>query len=234
MCKLRKELPPANLAAVTCDSWSGMTGKLVPGSIIVCSMGSSTARGVKITGVCRSPPLPDGVGRRRLASLSGLPDSAARRQNFFGSYCTSVIVFVNNLLWFVFYFMLFACLSSWSLVSFAGFQGLSYLHEFSFILFIHHNFHIYFESCTCCKIWDIYLLLDMNSVKYLLFYMELFCDMFGSVLECYELTHISCSSLIPRQDHASLSTQLSRESCKSEHALLPHWLCNQKHPSGHM
>ena len=29
----------------------------------------------------------------------------------------------------------------------------------------------------------------MNSVKYLLFYMELFCDMFGSILECYELTH---------------------------------------------
>ena len=87
MCKLRKELPPVNLAAVICDSWSGMTGKLVPGSIIVCSMGSSTARGVKITGVCRSPPLPDGVGRRRLAALSGLPDSAARRQNFFGSYC---------------------------------------------------------------------------------------------------------------------------------------------------
>ena len=61
----------------------------------------------------------------------------------------------------------------------------------------------------------------MNSVKYLLFYMELFCDMFGSVLECYELTHISWS-------------YWSAESCKSEHALLPHWLCNQKHPSGHM
>ena len=88
MCKLRKELPPVNLAAVTCDSWSGMTGKLVPGSIIVCSIGSSTTRGVKITGVCRSPPLPDGVGRRRLAALSGLADSAARRQIFFGSYCT--------------------------------------------------------------------------------------------------------------------------------------------------
>ena len=91
MCKLRKELPPVNLVAVTCDSWSGMTGKLVPGSIIVCSMGSSTARGVKITGVCRSPPLPDGVGRRRLAVLSGLPDSAARRQNFFGSYCMATL-----------------------------------------------------------------------------------------------------------------------------------------------
>ena len=35
----------------------------------------------------------------------------------------------------------------------------------------------------------------MNSVRYLLFYMELlnylFCDMFGSVLECYKLTHNS-------------------------------------------
>ena len=31
----------------------------------------------------------------------------------------------------------------------------------------------------------------MNSVKYLLFYMELFCDKFESVLECYELTQIS-------------------------------------------
>ena len=77
MCKLRKELPPVNLVAVTCNSCSGMTGKLVPGSIIVCSMGSSTARGVKITGVCRSAPLPDGVRRRRLAALSGLPHSAA-------------------------------------------------------------------------------------------------------------------------------------------------------------
>ena len=107
MRKLRKELPPVNLAAVTCDSWSGMTGKLVPGSIIVCGMGSSTARGVKITGVCRSPPLPDGVGRRRLAALSGLPDSAARRQNFFGSYCiTNFIVSCNDLslwLWFIVY-----------------------------------------------------------------------------------------------------------------------------------
>ena len=86
MCKLRKELP-VNPAAVTCDSCSRMTGKLVPGSIIVCSMGSSTARGVKITGVCCSLPLPDGIGRRRLAPLSGLLHSAAWRQNFFGSYC---------------------------------------------------------------------------------------------------------------------------------------------------
>ena len=70
----------------------------------------------------------------------------------------------------------------------------------------------------------------MNSVKYLLFYMELlndlFCNMFGSVLECYELTHISWSL----RRHCPLP----RESCMSEQALLPHWLCNQKHPSGHM
>ena len=78
-------------------------------------------------------------------------------------------------------------------MSFAGFQGLSYLHEFSFVLFIHHNIHIYFELCTYCKIGNIYLLQNMNSVKYLLFYMELFCDVYESVLECYELTHISWS-----------------------------------------
>ena len=47
--------------------------------------------------------------------------------------------------------------------------------------------------------------------------MELFCDMFGSVLECYELTHVSWLCWLA-------------ESCKSEHALLPYWLCNQKHP----
>ena len=61
----------------------------------------------------------------------------------------------------------------------------------------------------------------MNFVDHLLFYTKLlsylFCDMFGSVLECYELTHISF-------------TVHSRESSMSEQALLPHWLCNQKHP----
>ena len=42
------------------------------------------------------------------------------------------------------------------------FQGLSYSHvpvciEFSFILFIHHNIHFYFELCTYCNILDIYI-----------------------------------------------------------------------------
>ena len=63
----------------------------------------------------------------------------------------------------------------------------------------------------------------MNSVKYL-FYMELlnylFCDMFGGILECCELTHV-----LPYPDP-------TRQSCMSGQALLPHWLCDQKHPWG--
>ena len=101
-------------------------------------------------------------------------------------------------------------MSSWSLVSFAGFRAcLIYMcltvYEFSFILFIHHNIHFYFELCTYCNILDIYLVWNMNSVKYLLFYRELlnylFCDMFGGILECCELTHISWSST-PRPHQA--------------------------------
>ena len=92
------------------------------------------------------------------------------------------------------------------------FQGLSYSHvpgciEFSFILFIHHNIHFYFELCTYCNILDIYLSWNMNSVKS--FYMELlnylFCDMFGGILECYELTHV-----LPYP-------QPTRQSCMSGH-----------------
>ena len=91
-------------------------------------------------------------------------------------------------------------MSAWSLVSFVGCRAcLIYMcltvHEFSFILFIHYNIHFYFELCTYCNILDIYLLWDTNSVKYLLFNMKLlnylFCNMFGSVLECYELTGVS-------------------------------------------
>ena len=53
----------------------------------------------------------------------------------------------------------------------------------------------------------------MNSVKYLLFYMELlnylFCDMFGCILGCYELTHISWSST-PRPHQAVTQLALRR------------------------
>ena len=108
------------------------------------------------------------------------------------------------------------------------FQGLSYSHvpeciEFSFILFIHHNIHFYFELCTYCYTLDIYLSWNMNSVKYLSYNKllnYLFCDMFGGILECYELTHV-----LPYPDP-------TRQSCMSGQALLPHWLCNQKHPWG--
>ena len=46
----------------------------------------------------------------------------------------------------------------------------------------------------------------------------LFCDMFGGILECYELTHV-----LPYQTHQAVM---------HEWALLHHWLCNQKHPWG--
>ena len=79
--------------------------------LVACSMGSSTAQGVKITGVCRSPPLPDGIGRRRLAALSGLPDSATRRQIFFCSYCmivhSSLTCFCLNKIYIMFQMIFF-------------------------------------------------------------------------------------------------------------------------------
>ena len=80
------------------------------------------------------------------------------------------------------------------------FQGLSYLHVpdcirvFFYFVNSSHYFSC-FDFCTKCNILDINLLQNMNFVDHLLFYMKLlnylFCDMFGSVLECYELTLIS-------------------------------------------
>ena len=66
---------------------------------------------------------------------------------------------------------------------------------FVWFVFIHHSFQFYFELCTYYNILDIYLLYNLNYVNYLLFYMKLlnywFFNMFGSVLECYELTGVS-------------------------------------------
>ena len=66
---------------------------------------------------------------------------------------------------------------------------------FAWFVFIHHNFQFYFELCTYCNILDIYLSQNLNFVNYLLFYMKLlnylFFNMFGSVLECCELTGVS-------------------------------------------
>ena len=66
---------------------------------------------------------------------------------------------------------------------------------FVWFVFIHDNFQFYFELCTYCNILDIYLSYNLNFVNYLLFYMKLlnylFFNMFGSVLECCELTGVS-------------------------------------------
>ena len=66
---------------------------------------------------------------------------------------------------------------------------------FVWFVFIHHNFQFHFELCTYCNILDIYLSQNLNFVNYLLFYMKLlnylFFNMFGSVLECCELTGVS-------------------------------------------
>ena len=106
------------------------------------------------------------------------------------------------------------------------FQGLSYLHVpdcirvfFNFVNSSHYS--SYFDFCTKCNILDISLLWNMNFVDHLLFYMKLlnylFCDMFGSVLECYELTHISWLST--PGNHASVNRHCYPIGCviKSTH-----------------
>ena len=106
------------------------------------------------------------------------------------------------------------------------FQGLSYSHvpeciEFSFILFIHHNIHFYFELCTYCNILDIYLSWNMNSVKYL-FIWNYWIIYFVTCLEVFwSVMSWLMSSL--NQTHQAVM---------HEWALLHHWLCNQKHPWG--
>ena len=66
---------------------------------------------------------------------------------------------------------------------------------FVWFVFTPHNFQFYFEWCTYCNILEIYLSQNLNFVNYLLFYMKLlnylFFNMFGSVLECCELTGVS-------------------------------------------
>ena len=75
------------------------------------------------------------------------------------------------------------------------FQGLSYLHmpDCIRVFFYFVNSSHYSDFCTKCNILDInpiiiffyHVLFDMKLLNYS------FCDMFGSVLEYYELTHIS-------------------------------------------
>ena len=111
------------------------------------------------------------------------------------------------------------------------FQGLSYSHvpeciEFSFILFIHHNIHFYFELCTYCNILDIYLSWNMNSVKYLFIWNYIY-------IELFILWHVWRYSGVLWVNSCPPLTRLhQRQSCMSGQALLHHWLCNQKHPWG--
>ena len=84
-------------------------------------------------------------------------------------------------------------------MSCAGFRAcLIYIcltvYEFSFILLIHHIILLILISVLSVTFWTLtyyklfffdHVLFDMKLLNYL------FCDMFGSVLECYELTHIS-------------------------------------------
>ena len=106
------------------------------------------------------------------------------------------------------------------------FQGLSYLHvpdciRVFFYCVNSSHYSSYFDFCTKCNILDINLLQNMNFVDHLLFYMKLlnylFCDMFGSVLECYELTHISWLST--PGNHASVNRHCYPIGCviKSTH-----------------
>ena len=87
-------------------------------------------------------------------------------------------------------------------MSFAGFRAcLIYIYltvyEFSFILLIHHIIPLILISVLSVTFWTLtyyiffdHVLFDMKLLNYL------FCDMFGSVLECYELTHISWLSTL--------------------------------------
>ena len=109
------------------------------------------------------------------------------------------------------------------------FQGLSYSHvpeciEFSFILFIHHNIHFYFELCTYCNILDIYLSWNMMILLNIFLY---------ETIELFILWHVWRYSGVLWVNSCPPLTRLhQRQSCMSGQALLHHWLCNQKHPWG--
>ena len=92
------------------------------------------------------------------------------------------------------------------------FQGLSYSHvsecmEFSFILFIHHNIHFYFELCTYCNILDIHLSWNMNSVKYFLY----------GTIELFILWHVWRYSGVLWVNSCPPLPRPTRQSCMSGH-----------------
>ena len=92
------------------------------------------------------------------------------------------------------------------------FQGLSYSHvpeciEFSFILFIHHNIHFYFELCTYCNILDIYLLW---------IWILLNISLYGTI-ELFILWHVWRYSGVLWVNSCPPSTRPTRQSCMSGH-----------------
>ena len=99
----------------------------------------------------------------------------------------------------MFHCVLFAYLSFWSLVSFAGFRAcLIYMcltvYEFSFILLIHHIIllilifvlSVTFWTLTYYKIWILLIIYCFIWNYWIIYFVTCLV-----VLECYELTHIS-------------------------------------------
>ena len=92
------------------------------------------------------------------------------------------------------------------------FQGLSYSHvpeciEFSFILFIHHNIHFYFELCTYCNISDIYL--SWNIILLNIF-------LYGTI-ELFILWHVWRYSGVLWVNSCPPLPRPTRQSCMSGH-----------------
>ena len=123
-------------------------------------------------------------------------------------------------------------LHSWAfglLVSFAGFRAcLIYIcltvYEFSFILLIHHIILLILISVLSVTFW---------TLTYYKIYFFWSRTVWYETIELFILWHVwKCFGVLWVNSY-QLAVH-SRESCMIEQALLPHWLCNQKHPSGHM
>ena len=107
------------------------------------------------------------------------------------------------------------------------FQGLSYSHvpeciEFSFILFIHHYIHFILNYVLIVTFWmfiyhEIWILLNIL--------------LYGTI-ELFILWYVWRYSGVLWVNSCPPLPSPTRQSCMSGQALLPHWLCNQKHPWG--
>ena len=107
------------------------------------------------------------------------------------------------------------------------FQGLSYLHMpdcirvfFYFVNSSHYS--SYSDFCTKCSILDINLLWNMFFWSRTVWYETIELFILWHVWKCFGVLWVNSYQLAVH----------SRESCMIEQALLPHWLCNQKHHQG--